>query len=102
MSMAGRRSGKRVMGENKLRVAAYCRVSTDKEDQANSLISQKSYFAEYIRRQTGWVLSKVYADDGYSGTQTKKRVGFNAMIEDAMRGQIDLIKRERRWGDFYH
>ena len=91
MSMAGRRSGKRVMGENKLRVAAYCRVSTDKEDQANSLISQKSYFAEYIRRQTGWVLSKVYADDGYSGTQTKKRVGFNAMIEDAMRGQIDLI-----------
>ncbi len=79
------------MSDNKLRVAAYCRVSTDKDDQANSLVSQRKYFAEYIRQQPGWELKNVYSDDGYSGTQTKKRAGFNAMIEEAMGGGIDLI-----------
>ncbi len=76
---------------NKLRVAAYCRVSTDKDDQTNSLISQRRYFADYINRHEDWVLNDVYFDEGISGTQTKKRAGFNAMIEEAMQGGIDLI-----------
>lgn len=77
--------------KSKLRVAAYCRVSTDKDDQTNSLISQRKYFADYITHHDDWVLIDVYYDEGISGTQTKKRAGFNAMIEDAMGGEIDLI-----------
>lgn len=77
--------------KSKLRVAAYCRVSTDKDDQTNSLISQRKYFADYITHHDDWVLSDVYYDEGISGTQTKKRARFNTMIEDAMRGEIDLI-----------
>lgn len=76
---------------NKLRVAAYCRVSTDKDDQTNSLISQRKYFTDYITHHDNWVLNNVYYDEGISGTQTKKRSGFNAMIEEAMQGGIDLI-----------
>lgn len=79
------------MTKCKLRVAAYCRVSTDKDDQTNSLISQRKYFADYITHHEDWTLMDVYYDEGISGTQTKKRAGFNAMIEDAMRGEIDLI-----------
>lgn len=79
------------MNDNKLRVAAYCRVSTDKDDQTNSLTSQRRYFADYINQHEDWVLNDVYYDEGISGTQTKKRAGFNAMIEEAMQGGIDLI-----------
>ncbi len=79
------------MTKSKLRVAAYCRVSTDKADQKNSLISQRKYFADYITRHEDWTFMNVYYDEGISGTQTKKRAGFNAMIEDALRGEIDLI-----------
>lgn len=79
------------MTKGKLRVAAYCRVSTDKDDQKNSLISQRKYFVDYITRHEDWTLMDVYYDEGISGTQTKKRAGFNAMIEDALRGEIDLI-----------
>lgn len=75
----------------KLKVAAYCRVSTDKDDQTNSLTSQRRYFGEYINAHEDWILNNIYYDEGISGTQTKKRAGFNAMIEEAMRGQIDLI-----------
>ena len=83
-----------VMGDgtiNGLRVAAYARVSTDKDDQANSFESQVKYFSEYIERQEGWSLVKVYSDEGISGTNTKKRDGFNEMIEDALSGKIDAI-----------
>ena len=69
-----------------LRVAAYCRVSTDKTDQANSLESQQRYFNEYIKRNPLWELYNIYVDDGISGTSTKKRVAFNQMIEDAKGG----------------
>lgn len=75
----------------KVKVAAYCRVSTDKEDQSNSLISQRNYFAEYIDARDDWSLRKIYYDEGISGTQTKKRAGFTSMIEDAYHGKIDLI-----------
>jgi DNA invertase Pin-like site-specific DNA recombinase len=79
------------MINKKLKVAAYCRVSTDKDDQANSLISQRQYFADYITRHDDWSLIDVYYDEGISGTQTRKRAGFNDMIDEAMRGGIDLI-----------
>ena len=70
--------------EHKLRVAAYARISTEKDDQVNSLESQKSYFADYIKSQSNMELSKVYFDEGISGTQTRKRIGFNQMIKDAL------------------
>ncbi|MCX7615475.1 MAG: recombinase family protein [Clostridiales bacterium] len=76
---------------DKLVVAAYCRVSTDKEDQINSLESQKSYFNDYITHHTGWELAEVYYDEGMSGTSTKKRLGFNRMVTDAENGKFHLI-----------
>ncbi len=74
-----------------MRVAAYCRVSTDKSDQANSLESQQQFFNEYIRRNHLWELYNIYIDDGISGTNTKKRDAFNRMIDDAKSGKFDLI-----------
>ena len=56
-----------------LRVAAYCRVSTDREDQANSLASQKRYFSEYIQQHDDWLLVDIYPDEGISGTTTRHR-----------------------------
>ena len=77
--------------KNKLKVAAYARVSTDKDDQANSLTSQRRYFTDLINKNEDWELQNVYYDEGISGTQTKKREGFNKMIDDAMHHKIDLI-----------
>ena len=74
-----------------LRVAAYCRVSTDREDQANSLRSQQAYFTTYIRTHQDWILREVYADEGISGTSTRKREAFNRMIAQAEAGGLDLI-----------
>lgn len=72
-------------------VAAYCRVSTEREDQANSFESQQRYFHEYISRTDGWQLYKIYAEEGLSGTSTKKRKAFNRMIEDAKEGKFNMI-----------
>lgn len=72
-------------------VAAYCRVSTDSADQLNSFDSQVRYFREYIRRQPGWTLCDIYADEGITGTSTGKRAAFNRMIADARRGRFRLI-----------
>ena len=74
-----------------IRVAAYCRVSTDKEDQANSFESQQRYFQTYIQRNPEWSLQNIYADEGISGTSTRKRTQFNAMIASAREGKLDLI-----------
>ena len=74
-----------------LNVAAYCRVSTDNDDQANSFASQKRYFEESIKRNPDWELTEIYADEGLTGTSTKKRKAFNKMIADAHLGKIDLI-----------
>lgn len=74
-----------------MRVAAYCRVSTDREDQANSLHSQQTYFRGYIESHPDWLLVEVYADEGISGTTTRRRDHFNRMIRDAEAGEIDLI-----------
>lgn len=74
-----------------IRVAAYCRVSTDKEDQANSFESQRRYFTEFIEGNPDWELHDIYADEGITGTSTKKRTQFNTMIADAYRGHFTLI-----------
>lgn len=74
-----------------IKAAAYCRVSTDRDDQANSFESQQRYFKEYIDRQPDWELYEVYADEGITGTSTKKRAAFNRMIADAHRGKFQII-----------
>lgn len=74
-----------------IRVASYCRVSTDKDDQANSFEAQQRYFKEYIDRRPDWELYAVYADEGITGTSTKKRAQFNQMINDARLGKFQLI-----------
>ena len=74
-----------------IRVAAYCRVSTDKEDQIHSFETQQKYFREYIRNHPEWQLYEIYADEGITGTSTKKRGSFNRMINDAFEGKFDLI-----------
>ena len=74
-----------------IKAAVYCRVSTDKEDQANSFSSQQKFFRQYIEQHSDWELYGVYADEGITGTSTKKRVQFNRMIEDAYNGKFQLI-----------
>lgn len=76
---------------DKKRVVAYCRVSTDKDDQANSFASQKAFFTEFINKNDDWQLINIYADEGISGTSTKKRIQFNQMIIDAKNNKFDLI-----------
>lgn len=73
-----------------MNIAAYCRVSTDKEDQLNSLEAQKEFFAEYTNR-TGEVLVKLYADEGISGTKIKNRKEFLRMMADAELGLFDMV-----------
>ena len=75
----------------KLRVAAYARVSTDSDEQFTSYEAQIDYYTQYIQRNPEWTFVKVYTDEGISGTNTKRRAGFNEMIEDALAGKIDLI-----------
>ena len=74
-----------------MKAAGYCRVSTDKEDQANSFEAQRRFFREYIQREPGWELYEIYADEGISGTSTRKRIQFNRMISDAFEGKFQRI-----------
>lgn len=74
-----------------IRVAAYCRVSTQEESQQNSYAAQKSYYTELIFSRLGWEIAGIYADEGKSGTTRKSRINFNQMIEDAKNGKIDYI-----------
>lgn len=74
-----------------IKVASYCRVSTDKEDQANSFEAQKRYFKEYIEQNPDWKLYEIYADEGISGTSTKKRTQFNRMMNDAYESKFQMI-----------
>ena len=73
-----------------MNIAAYCRVSTDKADQLNSLEAQKQFFAEYTKR-TGDTLVKLYADEGISGTKIKNRKEFLRMMADAEKGLFDMV-----------
>ncbi len=73
------------------RVAAYCRVSTESEEQASSYTAQVSHYTSFINENPNWEMVDVYADEGITGTNTKKRTEFKRMIEDAKAGKIDLI-----------
>lgn len=75
----------------KLRVAAYCRVSTDSDEQASSYEVQVEHYTRFIQKNPEWELAGIFADDGISGTNTKKRDEFNRMIEECMAGKIDMI-----------
>ncbi|MDD3139046.1 MAG: recombinase family protein [Lachnospiraceae bacterium] len=79
------------MTERQLRVAAYCRVSTELESQEGSYEAQVEYYTEKITENPNWKMAGIYADDGKSATNTKKRADFRAMIQDALDGKIDLI-----------
>ena len=74
-----------------LRVAAYCRVSTDMEEQESSYEAQVRHYTEYIQSNPAWELADIYADEGISGTDTKKRDEFNRMMDNCAAGEIDLI-----------
>lgn len=76
---------------SKLNVAAYVRVSTQQEGQTFSLQSQKKYYENLISKNANWNFVKVYSDYGISGKDISKRTEFQQMIEDAMKGKIDLI-----------
>lgn len=73
------------------RVSAYCRVSTDEDQQLNSFQAQRQYFLNLINSNPEYELVEIYADEGISGTNTKKREQFNKMIDDCKAGKIDII-----------
>lgn len=77
--------------KQKRRVAAYARVSTDSDEQLSSYEAQVDFYTRHIRSNPEWEFAGVYTDEGISGTNTKKREGFNRMVADALAGKIDLI-----------
>lgn len=77
--------------EIRLRVAAYCRVSTEQEEQEGSYQAQVDYYTKKINENPKWINAGIYADDGKSATSTKKRDDFRTMIKDALDGKIDII-----------
>jgi DNA invertase Pin-like site-specific DNA recombinase len=77
--------------DGKRRVAAYCRVSTDSEEQLNSYDAQKSYYTQRIEENPDWELAGIFADEGITGTSMKKRTEFKRMIAACKRGRIDMI-----------
>ena len=90
---ARQRVGNRKKDEErpKLRVAAYCRVSTDSDEQATSYEAQIEHYTAYIQKNPEWELAGIFADDGLSGTDTRKREQFNLLIEECMAGKIDMV-----------
>lgn len=74
-----------------LRVAAYCRVSTDSDDQIESYKAQVSHYTDLILKNPKWRFVRVYADEGITGTLAKKRDDFMRMIRDCRKGKIDMI-----------
>ncbi len=74
-----------------MKVAAYCRVSTDKDDQLHSLANQIEYFTTYINNHNTWQLVDIFADEGITGTSTKNRTEFNRMISMAQNKELDFI-----------
>jgi site-specific DNA recombinase len=78
-------------GPQKKRMAAYCRVSTDQLEQLSSYEAQVNYYTSYINTHPDFKFAGIYADEGISGTNTKKREQFNKMIEDCKAGKIDMV-----------
>lgn len=81
----------KIQAERKTRAAAYCRVSTDSEDQANSFAAQLKYYTDFIRGNTDMEFVDIYADEGITGTCVNKRDEFKRMMKDAANGKIDRI-----------
>ena len=75
----------------RLRVAAYCRVSTDEEDQLNSLETQMQYYTSKIAENPNWSMVGIYADEGISGTRADKRDQFMKLMRDCQKGKVDYI-----------
>ncbi|MDD4002975.1 MAG: recombinase family protein [Clostridia bacterium] len=75
----------------KMRVAAYCRVSTKEDDQLNSYEAQVNYYTQYISSKPEWDFVGIYADEGITGTKLRRRKEFNRLISDALDGKINLI-----------
>ena len=86
-----RYTAKPINEKKKRRVAGYARVSTDHEEQATSYEAQMDYYTNYITSCDDWEFAGMYSDEGITVTNTKKRDGFNRMVEDALAGKIDLI-----------
>ncbi len=84
------RNGKTIF-DLPLRVTFYARVSTDKDEQLNSLENQVQYYTQFIQENREWTYIQGYIDEGISGTGTKKRDSFNRMITDAKAGRFDFI-----------
>ena len=82
-------SGPRHSGRQ--RVAAYCRVSTDSEEQQSSYAAQQNYYTQKIEENPDWEMAGIFADEGITGTSMKKRTEFNRMIAACKRGRIDMI-----------
>lgn len=76
---------------DKLRVAAYCRVSTDSEEQLNSYKSQVEYYSTMVSEKADWILVDIYADEAITGTKVDKREGFQRLINDCLNGSIDMV-----------
>ena len=74
-----------------LRVTYYARVSSESDEQLNSLGNQISYYEDLIKKQPSWTFIPGYIDEGLSGISTKKRENFNRMIEDAAEDKFDLV-----------
>ena len=85
------RATKHFEEEDVIRVAAYCRVSTDHQDQINSFLAQMQYYNDYIRGNERMKLVDIYADEGISGTEMKHRDEFNRMLKDAKNGKMDRV-----------
>ncbi len=83
-----RRNSKKI---DRLRVAAYCRVSTDSEEQLLSYNSQVTHYKQLVKNNPEWELVEIYADEAISGTQINNRISFQKMINDATENKIDMI-----------
>ena len=75
----------------KIKVATYCRVSSETDEQLNSIAVQRKYFDELFAAHSDWTNVCIYYDEGISGLNIRKRAGFNKMVEDALAGKINLI-----------
>ena len=74
-----------------IRVAAYCRVSTDTEDQINSYNSQVEHYMEFIKKNKEWTFAGIYADEAMTGTQADRRIDFQRLVNDCINGDIDMV-----------
>lgn len=76
---------------DKLRLAPYCRVSSNSEDQLHSYASQIRYYSNYVKQHSEYILVDIYADEGITGTEMKNRDELNRLISDCSKGKIDRI-----------